>query len=145
MDSRVELHLRQLICERLADIVAANGVIGANPLTRGRRARSAGPRPADDYLRVTGVSDVFAAGDAAAVAMDDRHLSVSCQHGRPMDRIAHDIVVSELLGEPICRFGFRGMTVLDLGPGYWRVARRRAHPPAQMIGSSPGRRRRSHR
>lgn len=43
----------------------------------------------DDYLRVTGVPQVFAAGDVAAARMDEEHLSVmSCQHGRPMGRYA---------------------------------------------------------
>ena len=86
--------------------------MGANPLTAqlGVERDRLGRVPVDDYLRVTGVSDVFAAGDVAAARMDDKHLSVmSCQHGRPMGRIAGYNVVSELLGEPICRFGFLGM------------------------------------
>jgi hypothetical protein len=34
---------------------------------------------------------------------------MSCQHGRPMGRISGYNVGSELLGEPIRRFGFLGM------------------------------------
>jgi len=44
--------------------------------------RPAGPTAVDDYLKVEGVADVFAAGGVAAAKMDDDRLSVmSCQHG----------------------------------------------------------------
>ena len=74
--------------------------------------------PVDDYLRVIGVQDVFAAGDVAAAMMDDTHLSVmSCQHGRPMGRFAGYNVVSDLLGEPMLPLRIPWyVTVLDLGP-----------------------------
>lgn len=93
----------------------------ANPLTeqlpvpRDRLGRVT----VDDYLRVVGVADVFAAGDVASARMDDEHLSVmSCQHSRPMGRFAGYNVVSDLMGEPM--LGLRipwYVTVLDLGPG----------------------------
>jgi NADH dehydrogenase len=72
----------------------------------------------DDYLRVTGVSGVFAAGDIAAARMDDDHMSVmSCQHSRPMGRYAGYNVVSDLLGEPMLALRIPWyVTVLDLGP-----------------------------
>jgi NADH dehydrogenase len=72
----------------------------------------------DDYLRVEGVDDVFAAGDAAVARMDDEHLSVmSCQHGRPMGRYAGFNVVSDLLGAPMLSLRIPWyVTVLDLGP-----------------------------
>jgi NADH dehydrogenase len=72
----------------------------------------------DDYLRVTGVPDVFAAGDVAAARMDDTHLSVmSCQHGRPMGRYAGYNVISDLLGGPMLSLRIPWyVTVLDLGP-----------------------------
>ncbi len=72
----------------------------------------------DDYLRVDGVDDVFAAGDVAAARMDDTHLSVmSCQHGRPMGRFAGYNVISDLLGEPMLSLRIPWyVTVLDLGP-----------------------------
>ena len=93
----------------------------ANPLTE----QFAVPRdrlgrlPVDDYLRVTGVPDVFAAGDVAAARMDDEHLSVmSCQHGRPMGRFAGYNVISDLLGAPMLSLRIPWyVTVLDLGPG----------------------------
>ncbi|MBV8511043.1 MAG: FAD-dependent oxidoreductase, partial [Xanthobacteraceae bacterium] len=59
----------------------------ANPLTedipvpRDRLGRL----PVDPFMRVVGVPAVFAAGDAAWLPIDGKHLSVmSCQHGRPM-------------------------------------------------------------
>ncbi len=78
-----------------------------------------GRLPVDDYLRVTGVPDVFAAGDVAAARMDQEHLSVmSCQHGRPMGRFAGYNVISDLLGESMLALRIPWyVTVLDLGPG----------------------------
>ena len=72
----------------------------------------------DDYLRVVGVPSVFAAGDVAAVRMDDEHLSVmSCQHGRPMGRYAGYNVISDLFDEPMLALRIPWyVTVLDLGP-----------------------------
>ncbi|KUI20606.1 NADH dehydrogenase [Mycobacterium sp. GA-1285] len=72
----------------------------------------------DDYLRVEGVSGVFAAGDVAAARMDDEHLSVmSCQHGRPMGRYAGYNVIGDLLGLPMRTLRIPWyVTVLDLGP-----------------------------
>jgi NADH dehydrogenase len=77
-----------------------------------------GRLPVDDYLRVTGVASVFAAGDVAAARMDDEHLSVmSCQHGRPMGRYAGYNVVSDLFGKPLLSLRIPWyVTVLDLGP-----------------------------
>lgn len=77
-----------------------------------------GRLPVDDYLRVEGVSAVFAAGDVAAARVDDGHLSVmSCQHGRPMGRYAGYNVVGDLLGRPMRALRIPWyVTVLDLGP-----------------------------
>jgi NADH dehydrogenase len=92
----------------------------ANPLTSrfGVPCDRLGRLPVDDYLRVEGVDDVFAAGDVAAAKMDDEHLSVmSCQHGRPMGRYAGYNVVSDLLGAPMLSLRIPWyVTVLDLGP-----------------------------
>lgn len=84
------------------------------PVARDRLGRVA----VDDYLRVTGVPGVFAAGDVAAARMDDEHLSVmSCQHGRPMGRYAGYNVISDLFGEPLLALRIPWyVTVLDLGP-----------------------------
>ena len=51
---------------------------GANCVVGDRLGRL----PVDDYLKVEGVADVFAAGDMEAAKMDDERLSVmSGQHG----------------------------------------------------------------
>lgn len=92
----------------------------AHPLT-GRLGVGVDPLgrvPVDDYLRVEGVTGVFAAGDVAAARMDDEHLSVmSCQHGRPMGRYAGYNVIGDLLGLPMMPLRIPWyVTVLDLGP-----------------------------
>ncbi|HTI76083.1 MAG TPA: FAD-dependent oxidoreductase [Mycobacterium sp.] len=107
------------------EVLAASTVVWcagmrANPLTAGLGVDCdrLGRVPVDDYLRVVGVPDVFAAGDVAAARMDDAHLSVmSCQHGRPMGRFAGYNVVSDLLGKPMLALRIPWyVTVLDLGP-----------------------------
>jgi len=84
------------------------------PVPRDRLGRV----PVDDYLRVTGVPSIFAAGDVAAARMDDEHLSVmSCQHGRPMGRYAGYNVISDLFDQPMLPLRIPWyVTVLDLGP-----------------------------
>jgi NADH dehydrogenase len=71
----------------------------------------------DCFLKVEGASGVFAAGDAAAALVDGVHPSVmSCQHARPMGRIAGHNAVCDLVGEaPIpLEIGYY-VTCLDLG------------------------------
>ena len=91
----------------------------ANPLTAqfGVERDRLGRLPVDDYLRVEGVTGVFAAGDVAAARMDDEHMSVmSCQHGRPMGRYAGYNVIGDLLGAPMLSLRIPWyVTVLDLG------------------------------
>jgi NADH dehydrogenase len=70
----------------------------------------------DRYLRVEGAADVFAAGDVATL-VDGTHISVmSCQHARPMGRIAgHNVVCDFVGGEMIpLDIGYY-VTCLDLG------------------------------
>lgn len=71
----------------------------------------------DEYLRVKGVDGVYAAGDAAAVVFSDDHGSVmSCQHSRPMGKIAGHNVVADLAGvDPLALDIDWYVTVLDLG------------------------------
>src|SRR5262249_7697434 len=92
----------------------------ANPLTAdlGVERDRLGRVAVDEYLRVSGVQGVFAAGDVAAGWMADQHVSVmSCQHGRPMGRFAGYNVISDLLGEPMLSLRIPWyVTVLDLGP-----------------------------
>ena len=92
----------------------------ANPLTRlfPIEPDRSGRIPVDEFMRVKGVAKVFAAGDAAWSMMDDLHASVmSCQHGRPMGRIAGHNVVCDLFGLPMQPLHITWyVTVLDLGP-----------------------------
>ncbi len=71
----------------------------------------------DRCLKVAGAPEVFAAGDAAAALVDGEHASVmSCQHARPMGRIAGHNVVCDLVGAPMLPLdiGYY-VTCLDLG------------------------------
>ncbi|MGE5270335.1 MAG: NAD(P)/FAD-dependent oxidoreductase [Thiohalocapsa sp.] len=71
----------------------------------------------DRYLRVPAADGVFAAGDAAAAPVDGAHWSVmSCQHARPMGRIAGHNVVCDLVGGEMIPLDLGGyVTCLDLG------------------------------
>jgi NADH dehydrogenase len=94
--------------------------IRANPLTRcfGVELDRLGRIPVDEFLRIQGIANAFAAGDSAVAMMDDCHSSVmSCQHGRPMGRFAGHNVVADLLGLPMRPLRIDWYTtVLDLGP-----------------------------
>jgi NADH dehydrogenase len=71
----------------------------------------------DRFLRVEGAAGIFAAGDAARALVDDEHPSVmSCQHARPMGRIAGHNIVCDLVGAPMIplEIGYY-VTCLDLG------------------------------
>jgi NADH:ubiquinone reductase (H+-translocating) len=71
----------------------------------------------DRFLKVEGAAGIFAAGDAAMALVDGEHPSVmSCQHARPMGRIAGHNVVCDLTGEPPIplEIGYY-VTCLDLG------------------------------
>jgi NADH dehydrogenase len=71
----------------------------------------------DRFMRLGGCADVFATGDAAMVLVDGEHPSVmSCQHARPMGRIAGHNVVCDLAGVPMIplEIGYY-VTCLDLG------------------------------
>jgi NADH:ubiquinone reductase (H+-translocating) len=71
----------------------------------------------DRFLKLGACPDVFATGDAAMVLVDGEHPSVmSCQHARPMGRIAGHNVVCDLVGQPMIpiEIGYY-VTCLDLG------------------------------
>jgi NADH dehydrogenase len=92
----------------------------ANPLTRlfPVEPDRFGRIPVDEFMRVKGVTNVFAAGDVAWALMDNTHASVmSCQHGRPMGRFAGHNVVCDLLNLPMLPLRVEWYTtILDLGP-----------------------------
>lgn len=91
----------------------------ASPLTRMFDVEQDvhGRLPVDEFLRVKGICDVFAAGDSARAKVDDSHVSVmSCQHSRPMGRFAGHNVVADLMGEPMLPLRIDWyVTVMDLG------------------------------
>lgn len=72
----------------------------------------------DEFLRVQGIQNVFAAGDVANLLVDGIHHSVmSCQHGRPMGRFAGHNAIADLLDQPLLPLKIPDyVTVLDLGP-----------------------------
>jgi len=76
-----------------------------------------GRLPVDEYMRVKGLANVFAAGDVACAALDGKHETVmSCQFARPMGRYAGYNVVADLLGVPMLPLHIDWyVTVLDLG------------------------------
>ncbi|HUN99979.1 MAG TPA: NAD(P)/FAD-dependent oxidoreductase [Bradyrhizobium sp.] len=71
----------------------------------------------DQFMRATGLKNVFAAGDIASCAIDGTHSTVmSCQFARPMGRFAGHNVVADLFGQPMLRLNIDWyVTVLDLG------------------------------
>ncbi|MFL5255713.1 MAG: NAD(P)/FAD-dependent oxidoreductase [Rhodopila sp.] len=78
--------------------------------------------PVDTFLQVEGGTDaIYAAGDVARAQADGAgHVTVmSCQHARPMGRIAGHNAACDLLGRAEARVAFAApeyVTVLDLGP-----------------------------
>ncbi|HUC67603.1 MAG TPA: NAD(P)/FAD-dependent oxidoreductase [Stellaceae bacterium] len=91
----------------------------ASPLTAslpGIRDRL-GRLSVDPFMRVTGLTNVFAAGDVAASLIDGAHPTVmSCQFARPMGRFAGNNVVADLYGQPGLPLRIDWyVTVLDLG------------------------------
>jgi NADH dehydrogenase len=91
----------------------------ASPLTSmlpGNRDRF-GRIAVDPFMRVAGLTHVFAAGDVASSQVDGMHFTVmSCQFARPMGRFAGHNVVADLLGRPMLPLRVDWyVTVLDLG------------------------------
>ncbi|MCW8085270.1 NAD(P)/FAD-dependent oxidoreductase [Sabulicella glaciei] len=92
----------------------------------------------DACLRAEGVEGIFAAGDIASAAADDAgHRTVmSCQHARPMGRVAGYNAVCELLGREEERVAFSApdyVTVLDLGP--WGAVYTSGWDRAELVAS----------
>jgi len=72
----------------------------------------------DKFLRLDVMEGVFVAGDTTSAKVDGKHISVmSCQHSRPMGRIAGHNVVCHLHGQkPLALDIDDYVTCLDLGP-----------------------------
>ncbi|QYN23244.1 NAD(P)/FAD-dependent oxidoreductase [Amycolatopsis sp. DSM 110486] len=73
----------------------------------------------DEYLRVRGVPDVYAAGDTAAALSpaEGRVVMQSCQHALPQGKFAGHNVAADLLDEALVRFEPAPyVTCLSLGP-----------------------------
>ncbi|MBR1216004.1 NAD(P)/FAD-dependent oxidoreductase [Bradyrhizobium sp. JYMT SZCCT0180] len=71
----------------------------------------------DQFMRLTGATNIFAAGDVASCIVDGEHATVmSCQFARPMGRFAGNNVVADLLGQAMLPLDIDWyVTVLDLG------------------------------
>ncbi|AIN58998.1 NAD(P)/FAD-dependent oxidoreductase [Pseudomonas soli] len=94
--------------------------VKASPLT----AQVAGERDGlgrlkvDDHLKVIGQDYIFATGDVACAAVDDKgNLALmTCQHAIPMGRHSGNNAMAELLGvEPVIYRQPKYVTCLDLG------------------------------
>jgi len=73
----------------------------------------------DEFLRVRGLPEVYAAGDTAAALSPDegRIVMQSCQHALPQGKFAGHNVAADLLDEPLVRFEPAPyVTCLSLGP-----------------------------
>ena len=92
----------------------ASPLVAGLPIPRDRLGRL----PVDEYMRVAGIPDLYAAGDVACAKIDGVHSSVmSCQHGRPMGRYAGHNVAADLLLAPLLPLRIDWYTtILDLGP-----------------------------
>ena len=91
----------------------------ASPLTQQIRAERdlLGRLHVERDLRVTAVEHVFATGDVAlALADEDHHALMSCQHAMTMGRFAGHNVAANLLGRPTLPYAQpKYATCLDLG------------------------------
>ena len=88
----------------------------------------------DQFMRLAGATNIFAAGDVASCVVDGEHATVmSCQFARPMGRFAGNNVVADLLGQPMLPLEIDWyVTVLDLG-SLGRAAHRRMGSPAACL------------
>ncbi|MGI5471105.1 NAD(P)/FAD-dependent oxidoreductase [Streptomyces sp. CA-132043] len=93
--------------------VRADGLTAQIPAARDELGRLA----VDEWLRVRGVPEVYAAGDTAAAPAEDGHtVTQSCQHATPQGKFAGHNAAADLLGlapEPFTTDPY--VTCLDLG------------------------------
>lgn len=71
----------------------------------------------DEFLRVPGYDNIFAAGDAAKALVDSQHYAVmSCQHAIPQGKFAGHNAINALFGRALKPYSQpRYVTCLDLG------------------------------
>ncbi len=103
----------------LAHTVVWTAGMLASPLTEqipGQRDKL-GRLSVDEYLRVVGVPDVYAAGDTAAAVAEPGHLvTQSCQHAVPQGKFVGQNVAADVLCLPQVPFAPDPyVTCLDLG------------------------------
>ncbi|MEV5431703.1 FAD-dependent oxidoreductase [Streptomyces sp. NPDC052701] len=94
--------------------MSASGLTGSIPGERDRMGRL----EVDEYLRVVGCPEVYAAGDTAAAQAEPGHTVMqSCQHAVPLGKFAGHNVAADLLGLDQVPFAPTPyVTCLDLGP-----------------------------
>jgi len=129
IETRLGVNIRQIDTTGLifengehldADIIVISSGAASNPLTKKIEV------PRDDFgrlfvdkdLRVKGMNDVFAAGDAAHALVDDSgHVAMmSCQHALTMGRFAGHNAAGDMMGlETVPYRQERYVTCLDLG------------------------------
>ncbi len=107
--------------ERIAGTVVWTAGMRASPLAGMIPVErdGTGRLPVDAYMRVEAAPGILAAGDIAAAQLGEGHVTVmSCQHARPMGRLAGHNAVSDLLGrDDLIALDIRYyVTCLDLGP-----------------------------
>lgn len=124
-----------------ATVICATGM-RASPLAAllpGALARDGlGRLRVDAWLAVPGLEDVLAAGDIACAAADaaGHETAMSCQHARPMGRIAGHNAACDLLGRPGERIAFAApdyVTILDLGA--WGAVYTRGWDRGSLVAS----------
>jgi len=103
-----------------ADAVVWTGGFRASPLAAQLAVPldAAGRVDVDQFLRVRGVADVYAAGDVAHATADEQgHVTpMSCQCAIPMGEAAGTNATRDLLGAPLAEFWYPDyVTCLDLG------------------------------
>ncbi|POX37993.1 dehydrogenase [Streptomyces sp. Ru73] len=93
--------------------VRADGLTAQVPAARDELGRLA----VDEWLRVRGVPEVYAAGDTAAAPAEDGHtVTQSCQHATPLGKTAGHNAAADLLGLDRAPFAPDPyVTCLDLG------------------------------
>lgn len=76
-----------------------------------------GRLPVDQFLRVVGMDDVYAAGDCARVLTDETHVAMmSCQHAQPQGKFVGYNVASDLYEQDSLPYKQPNyVTCLDLG------------------------------